>query len=179
MKHEMRFLLCSFFAAIPLFLFSGCYTQVGAARGDVDEGYDSRTAGNDQIAESDQTAGDSTQPGDYDSARREFYNDSYYPSDYPAYSVGIGYGWRTPWFGYGYPWYFYDGYPYYGGFYPFAFGFNTADTTATGEGSHPMEGDTPRGDTVWRVREADHGVGILRRQVAAWFRRCRPDARER
>jgi hypothetical protein len=56
---------------------------------------------------------------------------------------------------------------------------NTADTTATGEGSHPMEGDTPRGDTVWRVREADHGVGILRRQVAAWFRRCRPDARER
>jgi hypothetical protein len=55
----------------------------------------------------------------------------------------------------------------------------TADTTATGESSHPMEGDTRLGDTVWHVRPADHGVDILRRQVAAWFRRCRPGARER
>ena len=119
MRHQMRFLLCGVFAAIPLFLFSGCYTQMGTARGDVDEGYDSRSAGNDQTATNDQSAGDSTQPGDYDSARREFYNDSYYPSDYPAYSVGIGYGWRTPWYGYAYPWYFSDWYPYYGGFYPY------------------------------------------------------------
>jgi hypothetical protein len=123
MKHATRFLLCGFFAAIPLILFSGCYTQVGTARGDVDEGYDYRTPANDQTAANDQSAGDTTQPGDYDSARREFYNDSYYPPDYPAYSIGIGFGWHTPWYGYGYPWYFYDGYPYYGGFYPYAFSY--------------------------------------------------------
>jgi hypothetical protein len=114
MKHEMRFLLCGVFAAVPLFLFSGCYTQVGTARGDVDEGYDSQGAANDQTASNNQTYPDSTQPGDYETDRREFYNNSYYPPDYPAYSVGIGYGWG-PWYGYGYPW--------YGGIYPYSFGF--------------------------------------------------------
>jgi hypothetical protein len=115
MKHAMRFFICSMFAAIPLFLLSGCYTQMGTARGDADEGYDSQSAANDQ------TPADSTQPGDYDSARREFYSNYYYPPDYPTYSVGIGFGWHTPWYGYGYPWYFYDSYPWYGGFYPYAF----------------------------------------------------------
>ncbi|HTY58874.1 MAG TPA: hypothetical protein VMF59_08645 [Bacteroidota bacterium] len=113
MKHAIRSLLFCSFAAVPLLLLSGCYTQMGTARGDSDEGYDSHNVANDE------TTADSTQPGDYESARREFYNDSYYP--YPAYSVGIGFGWNTPWYGYGYPWYFYDSYPFYGGFYPYGY----------------------------------------------------------
>jgi hypothetical protein len=115
MKHTFRVLICGLIAAIPLLLVAGCYTQVGTARGDADEGYDNQSASNDQ------TQGDSTQPGDYDSARREFYSSYYYPPDYPAYSVGIGYGWGSPWYGYGYPWYFYDSYPWYGGFSPYAY----------------------------------------------------------
>ena len=55
----------------------------------------------------------------------------------------------------------------------------TADFTITVVGSRPMEGDTPRGDTAWRVRQADHEAAMRRRQAEAWFRRCRPDVQER
>jgi hypothetical protein len=116
MKHAIRFLFVCSFAAIPIFLLAGCYTQMGTARGDSEEGYNNSYS---QNAANDDTSADSTQPGDYETTRREFYNDSYYPP--PAYAVGIGFGWNAPWYGYGYPWYFYDSYPFYGGFYPYGF----------------------------------------------------------
>lgn len=73
------------------------------------------------------------------------------------------------------------GIPFTAGSIPMRSGSPTTppDTTVTGEGSHPMEGDTRRGDTAWRVRHADHGAAIVRRQGVTWFRPCRPDAQER
>jgi hypothetical protein len=115
MKHTVRFLVCGLMAAAPLLLLSGCYTQMGTARGDSGEDYDSQTAANDQ------TSADSTQPGDYDTARREFYNESSYPEYYPVYGAAIGFGWGAPWYGCSYPWGIYDPWSWYGGFYPYGY----------------------------------------------------------
>jgi len=114
MKHTVRFLLCGLLAAAPLLLLSGCYTQMSTARGDGGEDYDSQTVVNDQ------TSSDSTQPGDYESARREFYYDSCYPESYPVYGAAIGFGWGA-WYGCSYPWGVYDPWPWYGGFYPYGY----------------------------------------------------------
>lgn len=55
---------------------------------------------------------------------------------------------------------------------------STADTTATGEGTQVLDGDTQRGDTAWRVQRAGHGAAILRPQAVTGFRPRLPDVRE-
>ncbi len=115
MKHTVRSLLCGLVAATPLLLLSGCYTQMGVSRWERGEDYDSQTAATDT------TSSDSTQPGDYDTARREFYYDSCYPDCYPVYGAAIGFGWGAPWYGCSYPWGFYDPWLWYGGFYPYGY----------------------------------------------------------
>ncbi len=116
-------------------LVAGCYTQTGTVREDSDApdygsadsrpGYD--TSAVDSGAYNDDT---------YESARRHFYYDYYYPYAYPPVSVGFGF-YDAWWYGY-YPWYtsvywtwpyygwgFYAGYypyygwGYYGGYYPY------------------------------------------------------------
>ena len=111
MKLTVRFLLSSLVAAPSLLLLSGCYTQMGASRWE--RGEDDET----QVAANDTASADSTQPGDYDTVRREFYNDSYYGNDYPVYGAAIGFGWGSPWYGCTYPWGIYDPWPWYGGWY--------------------------------------------------------------
>jgi hypothetical protein len=113
MKHAIRYILYSLFAALPLLVLSGCYTQMGMTRGEVEEGYDSRSDVRDEMPV------DSVTQAEYDSTRQEFYYDNYYP--YPSYSVGLGFGWYWPWYGYAYPWYVYDWYPWYGGYWPSAY----------------------------------------------------------
>jgi len=113
MKHALRYALFSLFAAAPLFLLSGCYTQMGMTRGEVEEGYDSRSDVRDEMP------ADSVTQADYDSTRQAFYYENYYP--YPSYSAGLGFGWSWPWYGYAYPWYVYDWYPWYGGYWPSAY----------------------------------------------------------
>ena len=111
MKHAIRSLLFCSFAAVPILLSPAAIRRWGRPGG-----IRTRDTIPSQAVANDETTADSSQPGDYETSRREFYNDSYYPD--PAYSVGIGFGWNTPWYGYGYPWYLYDSYPFYGGFYP-------------------------------------------------------------
>jgi len=117
MKHSARLLTGGLVAAASAVFLAGCYTQMSASRGDDDEGYAQESQPPDQ-SQADTAA-------DYESARDRFYSyDSYYPADYPAYSVGLGFGWHTPWYGYANPWYYYDSWPYYGAFYsPFYFGY--------------------------------------------------------
>ena len=122
MKHWAGFLTGGLVVAASALFLAGCYTQMSASRGDDDEGYAQESQAPDQ-SQADTTS-------DYESARDRFYSDNYYGSDYPAYSVGIGFGWYSPWYGYGYPWYYYDGWPYsrwyspYGYYSPAYYGFS-------------------------------------------------------
>jgi hypothetical protein len=108
------------FAALAAsLLLAGCYTQTGSVREESEapaEGYtDSRAAYDTTAADSGAYSDDS-----YESSRRHFYYDSYYP----VVAVGVGF-YDAWWYGY-YPWYAsvywswpYYGWGYYGAYYPY------------------------------------------------------------
>ena len=105
-------LLAGIALAIPL--LSGCYTEVASTHDDRGDYFSSES---DAVTQTQEYA-DTTGTTSYAEAQQRFY----YDECYPAFSVGVGFGWGYPWYGYagyGYPWCYNSPYDYYGGYYPY------------------------------------------------------------
>jgi len=123
MKHTGKVIIGAATLAGASLVLSGCYTQMGMTRE-----YGESSSGSQETQQGYDQQSDSVYAEDYESSRDRFYDESYYP----YYSVGIGYGWYSPWYRYRNPWYwdpwYYDPFyyspyayswgAYYGGYYP-------------------------------------------------------------
>jgi hypothetical protein len=124
MKNLLRKLI-PFLLLVPVFMLTGCYTQLGGVKGEDaqdEESYSQQDEYTDSAAPADQYAYD-----DYGNSRYPYGMSFYYPPYYdpwfygshPAYGFGYGYG-----YGYYDPiWWDYSPGPYYygggyGGYYP-------------------------------------------------------------